>query len=319
MSDLPSYTHTPDNDSTLESPGHAYDNSDSSATLPAGSLTLVATPIGNLGDMSVRAIETLKAADVILCEDTRVTAKLLKAYNVSTPTQILHDHNEEDRIPGLLSRLASGARMALVSDAGTPLVSDPGFRLVRAALAQKMNVGALPGANAATLALTLSGLPPHPYLFSGFAAPRSSARRTQFGVLRAAEQAGLSATLIWYEAPHRLLDMIEDLIVVFGSERQGAVARELTKRFEEIRRGTLRELQEHFLQTAPRGEITILVGPADEAENSGEADLDARLRKALQSHSVKDAATLVAGAVNLPRRVVYARALEIGSEGPERD
>ncbi|GBR07995.1 16S rRNA (cytidine(1402)-2'-O)-methyltransferase [Asaia siamensis] len=314
MSDLPSCTHTPVDDSTLDGPQHAYDTSSRSATLAAGSLTLVATPIGNLGDISARAIATLNAADVILCEDTRVTAKLLKAYNVSTPTQILHDHNEEGRIPGLLSRLQSGAKMALVSDAGTPLVSDPGFRLARAAIAEGMNVGAVPGPNAATLALTLSGLPPHPYLFSGFAASRSSARRSQFAVLRAAEQAGFSATLIWYEAPHRLLDMIEDLIAVFGADRQAAVARELTKRFEEVRRGTLSELKTHFTQTAPRGEITILVGPTEEDTAPTEEDLDARLRTALKTHSVKDAAALVAGAVNLPKRVVYARALELGKE-----
>lgn len=275
---------------------------------------MVATPIGNLGDISARAIATLNAADVILCEDTRVTAKLLKTYNVSTPTQILHDHNEEGRIPGLLSRLQSGARMALVSDAGTPLVSDPGFRLARAAIAEGLNVGAVPGPNAATLALTLSGLPPHPYLFSGFAAARSSARRSQFAVLRAAEQAGFSATLIWYEAPHRLLDMIEDLIAVFGADRQAAVARELTKRFEEVRRGTLTELQAHFTQTAPRGEITILVGPSEGDTVPSEEDLDSRLRSALKTHSVKDAAALVAGAINLPKRVVYARALELGKE-----
>lgn len=314
MSDLPSCTHTPVDDSTPEGPQHAYDTSPASATLPAGSLTLVATPIGNLGDISVRAIETLKAADIILCEDTRVTAKLLKAYNVSTPTQILHDHNEEGRIAGLLTRLHSGASMALVSDAGTPLVSDPGFRLARAAIADGVPVGAVPGANAATLALTLSGLPPHPYLFSGFASPRSSARRSQFSILRAAEQVGFSATLIWYEAPHRLLDMIEDLIVVFGPKRQAAVARELTKRFEEIRRGSLAELQAHFIETAPRGEITILVGPPEEDSAPSEDDLDSRLRDALKTHSIKDAAALVAGAVNLPKRVVYARALEIGKE-----
>ncbi|BAT19945.1 16S rRNA (cytidine(1402)-2'-O)-methyltransferase [Asaia bogorensis] len=312
MSDLPSYTHTPDNDSPPEGSSHPYDNSGNSATLPPGSLTLVATPIGNLGDISTRAIETLKAADVILCEDTRVTTKLLKAYNVSTPTQILHDHNEQDRLPALLNRMAQGGRLALVSDAGTPLVSDPGYRLTRAAIGAGLSVGAIPGANAATLALTLSGLPPHPYLFSGFASPRSSARRSQFAVLRAAEQAGFTATLIWYEAPHRLLDMLDDLIAVFGPEREAAVARELTKKFEEIRRGSLTEIREHFIGTAPRGEITVLVGPPGDEAVDTEQDLDARLVEALKTHSVKDAAALVAGAVNLPKRVVYARALEIG-------
>lgn len=315
MSDQSSYTHTPVDDSTPEDPQNLYDTRGGAATLPPGSLTLVATPIGNLGDLSQRAIAALRAADLILCEDTRVTAKLLKAHNVSTPTQILHDHNEEDRIPGLLEQLRNGSRMALVSDAGTPLVSDPGFRLARAALAEGLILGGVPGANAATLALTLSGLPPHPYLFSGFAAPRSTARRGQFSVLRAAEQAGLSATLIWYEAPHRLLDMIEDLIAVFGPEREGAVARELTKKFEEVQRGTLAQIRDHFTATAPRGEITVLVGPPGEEPPMAEADLDSHLLAALRTHSVKDAATLVAGAVNLPRRVVYARALELGRPG----
>ncbi|GBQ16167.1 16S rRNA (cytidine(1402)-2'-O)-methyltransferase [Swaminathania salitolerans] len=314
MSDLSSATHTPVDDSTPDGPTHPYDTSPVSATLPSAGLTLVATPIGNLGDMSIRAIETLKAVDLILCEDTRVTAKLLKAYNVSTPTQILHDHNEEDRIPSLLGRLRNGARMALVSDAGTPLVSDPGYRLVRAAVADGLPVGAIPGANAATLALTLSGLPPHPYVFNGFPAPRSAARRSQLSVLRAAEQAGFSATMIWYEAPHRLLDMIEDLIAVFGSERDAAVARELTKRFEEVRRGTLDALRTHFRETAPRGEITVLLAPPGEGEAKPGEDLDTRLRTALASHSVKDAAALVATAVSLPRRVVYARALELARE-----
>lgn len=312
MSDLPSSTHTPDdNDSTDDGPKHAYDTSSISTTLPAGSLNLVATPIGNLGDFSARAIATLNAVDCILCEDSRVTAKLLKAHNVSTPTQILHDHNEEGRIPGLIARLHQGARFALVSDAGTPLVSDPGYRLTRAALAENLSVSGVPGPNAATLALTLSGLPPHPYLFSGFAAPRSSARKAQLSILRAAEQAGLSATFIWYEAPHRLVDMIEDLIAVFGAERQGAIARELTKRFEEVRRGTLSDLKSHFSSTAPRGEITVLVGPPDGSETTSEDDLDSRLITALDDHSVKDAAALVAGAVSLPKRVVYARALEL--------
>src|SRR5689334_2311254 len=174
-----------------------------SSPIPSG-LLLVATPIGNLADISARALAALREAELILCEDTRTTARLLQRYGIGVPTSPLHEHNEEARIPGLLDRLRAGARIALVSDAGTPLVSDPGYRLVRAAIAEGLPVSAVPGPNAAVLALTLSGLPPQPFLFLGFPPPKQAARRTAFGALRAAERAGLSATLIWHEAPHRL-------------------------------------------------------------------------------------------------------------------
>jgi len=278
-----------------------------------GQLILVATPIGNLADISERAIETLQSVEAILCEDTRVTAKLLMSRNISTPTRTLHDHNEQDRTPFLVEKLSAGARYAVVSDAGTPLVSDPGYRLVRAAIAAGIQVTAIPGPNAVITALTLSGLPPLPFMFLGFPAPRSEARKTGFATLRAAEQAGIRSTLIWYEAPHRLIETLEDLIEVFGSDREAAVGRELTKRFEEMVRGTLTEVLAHFQTTAPRGEITLLIGPSAE-DDSGADDLDTHLRQALESHSVKDAATLVAGIVKLPKRTVYARALELSKE-----
>nr|WP_228121171.1 16S rRNA (cytidine(1402)-2'-O)-methyltransferase [Gluconobacter cerevisiae] len=298
--------------------------SDAAETLPAaplpaqgqaegGCLILVATPIGNLADISERAIEALNTVDAILCEDTRVTAKLLLSRNITTQTRTLHDHNEQDRTPFLIEKLQQGARYAVVSDAGTPLVSDPGYRLVRAAIAAGIHVTAIPGPNAVITALTLSGLPPLPFMFLGFPAPRSEARKTGFSALRAAEQAGLHSTLIWYEAPHRLVESLEDLIDVFGPEREAAVGRELTKRFEEMVRGTLVEVLEHFRVTAPRGEITLLIGPSAE-DDSGAADLDTHLREALATHSVKDAATLVAGIVKLPKRTVYARALELSRE-----
>jgi 16S rRNA (cytidine1402-2'-O)-methyltransferase len=275
-------------------------------------LTLVSTPIGNLGDMTERAIACLRQAELVLCEDTRVTARLFSAKHISVRTEPLHEHNERHRIPALLDMLKTGRRIALVSDAGTPLLSDPGYRLVRAAIEQGIHVGAVPGANAAITALTLSGLPPHPFLFVGFPPPRSAARREAFGILRAAERAGLSATLIWHEAPHRLAEMLADLNAVFG-DREAAVARELTKRFEEVRRGGLDMLAAHYAAEPARGEITVLIGPALDKESDADG-LDARLRAALATHSVKDAATLVAGAVNLPRRVVYARAMELAAE-----
>jgi 16S rRNA (cytidine1402-2'-O)-methyltransferase len=275
---------------------------------PPGGLVLVSTPIGNLGDMTPRAREALRAADLILCEDTRHTARLLTAIGVNVKTEPLHEHNEDARIGPVLALLRAGRRVALVSDAGTPLVSDPGYRLVRAAIAEGLPVGATPGANAAVTALVLSGLPPQPFLFLGFPPPKQVARRAAFGVLRAAERAGLGATLIWHEAPHRLAETLADLLDAFGA-RQAAVARELTKRFEEVRRGTLATLSDHYAAEAARGEITVLVGPPEEADPE---DLDGRLVAALADHSVRDAAALVAAATGLPRKLVYARALELG-------
>jgi 16S rRNA (cytidine1402-2'-O)-methyltransferase len=275
-------------------------------TLHAG-LVLVSTPIGNLGDMTPRARAALESADLVLAEDTRHTARLLAAIGVSAKLQALHDHNEDARIPALLDLLRAGRRIALVSDAGTPLVSDPGYRLVRAAIAAGLPVGAAPGVSAAVTALVLSGLPPQPFLFLGFPPPREAARRAAFGQLRAAERAGLAATLIWHEAPHRLVETLADIEAAFG-DRRAAVARELTKRFEEVRRGTARELIAHFSATAPRGEITLLLGPP---ESDDPEDLDGRLTEALAAHSVKDAAALVAGATGLPRKLVYARALAL--------
>jgi len=290
---------------------------DDPAPSGAPELVLVSTPIGNLGDLTPRAAEVLRQADLVLCEDTRVTARLFAASNISARTEALHEHNERARIPALLGMLKAGRRIALVSDAGTPLLSDPGYNLVRAAIAEGIRIGAAPGANAAITALTLSGLPPHPFLFLGFPPPRQAARREAFGRLRAAERAGLSATLIWHEAPHRLAEMLADMRDVFGPARPAAVARELTKRFEEVRRDAAEGLAAFYAEQAPRGEITVLLGPPA-AEEEDAADLDVQLRSALQTHSVKDAASLVAGAVNLPRRTVYARALELAAENKEK-
>jgi len=277
--------------------------------LPDG-LVLVSTPIGNLGDVSPRARATLAASDLILCEDTRHTARLLSAVGVTVKTEPLHEHNEDARIGPVLALLRAGKRVALVSDAGTPLVSDPGYRLVRAVLAEGLPVGAVPGPNAALTALVLSGLPPLPFLFLGFPPPRSAARRAAFGALRAAERAGLAATLIWHEAPHRLAETLADMTAAFGV-RPAAVARELTKRFEEVRRGPLPELAEHYAAHAVRGEVTVLVGAPEQADPE---DLDGKLRAALATQSVKDAAAVVAAATGLPRKLVYARALELSAD-----
>jgi len=270
---------------------------------------LVPTPLGNLGDMTPRAIAALRSADLALCEDTRVTARLCAVWGITTRLSPLHDYNEDSRIAFVLALLRQGKRVALLSDAGTPLVSDPGFRLVRAAIEAGLPVGALPGPNAAVLALVLSGLPPHPFVFMGFAPPKSAGRRAAFSRLRAAERAGLSATQIWYEAPHRLAETLADAALVFG-DRPAAVAREMTKRFEEVRRDTLPALAAHYAEQAARGEICLVIGPAPE-EATAEADLDGLLRAALATASLKAAVAQVTAATGLPRKQVYARALAV--------
>jgi len=279
------------------SPEHRQDGQPT----PSDGLVLVSTPIGNLGDLTPRARETLRTAEVILCEDTRRTARLLLAIGAKVKLQPLHEHNEDSAIGAVLGLLRQGRRVALVSDAGVPLVSDPGYRLVRAALGAGIPVSAVPGANAALTALVLSGLPPVPFLMLGFAPPRQAAR------LRAAERAGLAATLVWYEAPHRLAESLADMAAAFGA-RRAAIARELTKRFEEVRRALLPELAEHYRANKARGEFTVVVGPPEQDDPE---DLDERLRDALADNTVKDAAALVATATGLPRKLVYARALAL--------
>lgn len=273
---------------------------------------LVSTPIGNLGDLSARALDALRTADIILCEDTRVTAPMLKLNGIVTRLQSFHDHNEESRTAALIEAMHQGRRFALVSDAGAPLIADPGYRLVRAAIEAGVSVSAVPGPNAALMALALSGLPPHPFLFVGFLPPKSAARRAALERLAAAEHAGLNATLIFYEAPHRLAACLEDCAAVLG-DRPAAVARELTKRFEEIRREGLSALADHYATKPPRGEITLVIGPAPEAVVS-DADLDAALHEAMTRMSIKDAAAAVARDLGRPRRQVYARALSLKAD-----
>lgn len=282
--------------------------------LPAG-LSLVATPIGHLGDLSARALAVLGGADAVLCEDTRVTGQMLARYGLSAPLLPLHDHNEAEMVPRVIERLQAGQRIALVSDAGTPLVSDPGYRLARAVIEAGLPITAIPGPNAAVMALTLSGLPPQPFLFLGFLPPKAGPRGAAIAKLRAAERAGLSATLVLHEAPHRLAEALAALAEGLGADRPAAVARELTKRFEEVRRGSLGVLAAHYATRPALGEICLVVGPAPE-EPAGEAELDARLRAALDGGaSLRDAAAMVAAATGLPRRQVYQRALEVAGPG----
>ncbi|MBU6425360.1 MAG: 16S rRNA (cytidine(1402)-2'-O)-methyltransferase [Rhodospirillales bacterium] len=298
-------------DAIQDPPTDALPGAQIRESLPA--LVLVSTPIGNLQDLSARAREVLSGVNVILCEDTRTSAVLLRAHGITKKCIALHEHNEEATLPRLVEAMRGGERFALISDAGTPLVSDPGYRLVRAAITAGLNVSGVPGPNAAVLALTLSGLPPQPFLFSGFAPPKSGARRAALAALRGAEVAGLRATHIFYEAPHRLGEFLYDAESVFGP-RPAAVCRELTKHFEEVRRGGLDTLAAHYATEAARGEIVVVIGPAEDGE-AGAESLDSSLQIALASMSVKDAAAAVAAATGLPKKQVYKRALELADQG----
>ncbi len=273
-------------------------------------LVLVATPIGNLGDLSPRALAALRESTAVVCEDSRVTGGLLARHGISVTLIPLHEHNEDAQVPGLVDRLLRGERLALVSDAGTPLVSDPGYRLVRAAIAAGVVVSAVPGPNAAVMALTLSGMPPDSFVFVGFLPSRAGARAATLARLRAVERAGLAASLVFYESPHRLAESLAAMADAFGTDRPAAVARELTKLFEEVRRGTLGTLAAHYTAQEARGEICVVVGPAPAEAPTGDAELDARLAEAEASGlSLRDAAAVVAEATGLPRKQVYARAL----------
>jgi 16S rRNA (cytidine1402-2'-O)-methyltransferase len=279
----------------------------------APGLNLVATPIGNLRDVSLRALEVLAAADAIACEDTRVTRKLLSHYGIATPLTPYHDHNAATALPKLIARLGEGARIALVSDAGTPLVSDPGYRLVRAAQAAGHAVTAVPGASAVLAALGVAGLPTDRFFFEGFLPVKEGARRARIAAL-----VHVPATLVIFETGPRLAASLADLAAGLGA-REAAVCRELTKLHEEVRRGTLDELASSYReQPEPRGEIVIVTAPPAEQEALGAEEVDVMLRRALERLSVKDAVEEVAGLSGQPRRDVYRRALALKaqSDGP---
>ena len=272
----------------------------------APGLYLVSTPIGNLRDITLRALDTLSAADLIACEDTRVTRKLLSAHGIGGRLTAYHDHNAAQAGPALIARLEAGEVVALVSDAGTPLISDPGFRLVGEAIARAIPVTALPGASAPLVALVLSGLPTDRFHFAGFPPPRAAARRAFLRTL-----AEIDATLVLLESPRRLGAALADMHTVFGP-RPAAVARELTKLHEEIVHDDLASLAAKYAaEGAPRGEIVVLIGPPGETEPASEAEIDARLGEALATMSVRDAAAVVAEATDAPRRTVYRRALAL--------
>lgn len=282
----------------------------------APGLHVVATPIGNLGDITFRALATLAAADAVIAEDTRVSKTLLAHYGISTPLVAYHEHNASVIRPHLLARLENGAALALISDAGTPLVSDPGFKLVAEAVERGIAVSSAPGPSAVLMALVVAGLPTDRFFFEGFLPHRSGARRQRAAALKA-----VPGTLVLFESARRLADSLADLAAVLG-ERPAAVCRELTKRFETVRRGSLSELAGQFAaEGPPKGEIVIVIGPPGETtESDAHEDLDKKIETALEKHSAKDAAAIVAGETGLPRRKVYARVLELAgarAAGPD--
>ncbi|MGQ0531628.1 MAG: 16S rRNA (cytidine(1402)-2'-O)-methyltransferase [Caulobacteraceae bacterium] len=277
---------------------------ESSPPLEAG-LYVVATPIGNLRDITLRALDILTAADRVYAEDTRVSVKLLDAYGLKPKLAAYHEHNAEAVRDLILDALGRGERVALICDAGTPLISDPGYKLVRAALEAGHRVCPIPGASALLAGLVASGLPTDRFLFVGFLPPKHGARRAALS-----ELVDLNASLVFYETGPRLTESLSDMAGILGA-RAAAVARELTKLFEETRRATLEELAAHYVQAgAPKGEIVIIVGPPlPKAEVSDEA-LDAFLLAAL-SRGVKEAASEAARDLGVPRKRAYARALEL--------
>lgn len=270
---------------------------------PAG-LYVVATPIGNARDVTLRALDVLENADLIAAEDTRVTAKLLAIFEISRPVVPYNDHNGPRERPRLIAKLKGGARVALVSDAGTPLVSDPGYKLVRDALAEGIAVHAIPGASAPLTGLALAGLPTDRFFFAGFLPPKSGERRTILEELK-----GVRSTLIFFESPPRLAESLADLAAVLGP-RPAAVTRELTKLHEEVRRGDLSELTAHYASAEqPRGEITLLVGPPLQT-GPDFARVAAALDKTLPFMPLRAAVDLVSELLQAPRREVYTMALK---------
>ena len=250
----------------------------------AGTLFIVATPIGNLEDITQRALRVLREVDLVACEDTRHTQKLLNHFGITTRTISYHEHNERERAAKLCELLAQGKHVALVSDAGTPLISDPGFRIVNAAIERGIRVVPIPGAAAFVAALAASGLPTDQFLFAGFLPARTAARRARLGELRT-----ISATLVFYEAPHRIATALKDAAAVLGN-RQAVIARELTKLHEEIVRGTLRELAEQFTSRSIKGEIVLIIS-AEPAASPGEDDANSPARLIERVHELEQQGT----------------------------
>lgn len=265
----------------------------------------MATPIGNLGDITLRALETLKAVDLIACEDTRVSAKLLNHYGIKKPCVSYNDHNGAERRPGLLKEIRAGKSVALISDAGTPLISDPGYKLVRAAKEEGLHISAIPGASSLLVALCLSGLPSDNFYFAGFLPAKAQARKDAITSL-----AVLDTTLVFFESPQRLGETLTEMRAILG-KRNAAVARELTKLYEETRHGSLEELSAFYQENTPKGEVVLVVSPPDTTAVSH--DIEPALKCLLADHSVKEAATIMAEQTGKPRKEIYALALKLTS------
>ena len=271
-------------------------------------LYVVATPIGHLDDITYRAIEVLKSVKLIAAEDTRTSAKLLKHFSINTPLTACHDHNESDKVNHLIERILAGENMALISDAGTPLISDPGFKFVRAAQAKGVQVIPVPGACAAIAALSAVGLPSDRFSFEGFLPSKQSQRLLHLNRLKDETQ-----TLIIYEAPHRILECVKDMADVFGADRPVGFAREITKTFETIKKMTLGELLEFIAADhhQQKGEIVLVVGGASEEKDLEQEKLDQLLQRLLQDLSVKAASQLAADLTGIKKKIAYQRALEL--------
>ncbi|MGF1561525.1 MAG: 16S rRNA (cytidine(1402)-2'-O)-methyltransferase [Geminicoccaceae bacterium] len=273
----------------------------------------MATPIGNLGDVTPRALETLQSVDLIACEDTRVSGPFLRRFGIATPLISYHEHNAAERLPTLLEVLEQGRTLALIADAGTPLISDPGYRLVRAAQDAGHRVVSVPGPSAAIAAMSIAGLPSDRFLFAGFLPPKSAARRQALDALKP-----IGATLVFYETGPRLAAMLHDAHELLGA-REAAIARELTKRHEELRRSTLDALAAAYAKAPPpKGEIVVLIGPPQAAVGLSDAALDDALRARLREVSPSVAAAELAQASGRPRKEVYRRALALKAE-PDAD
>jgi 16S rRNA (cytidine1402-2'-O)-methyltransferase len=284
--------------------GHSFP-----APKAAAGLHLVATPIGNLGDITLRALETLAGVDVIACEDTRITRRLTERYGIAAQLTPYHEHNAATARSKLLARLSEGASIALVSDAGTPLISDPGFKLMREACAAGHAVTALPGPSSVLTALSVAGLPTDRFFFEGFLPAKEAARRR-----RLSELARIDATLVLFESGNRMQAALSDLAEIMGS-REAAICRELTKLHEEVTRATLAELAGQAGVVETRGEFVLVIGPPPaDAQTFTDDALDDLLREQLSDHSVKDAVVLASELSGRPRREVYARALELAKE-----
>ncbi len=279
------------------------------APKPVSGLYLVATPIGNLGDITLRALETLAGVDIIACEDTRITRRLTERYGITGQLKPYHEHNAALARPKILERLAQGASIALVSDAGTPLISDPGFKLVREVCAAGHRVIALPGPSSVLAALSVAALPTDRFFFEGFLPPKETARRA-----RLTELSRIDATLVMFESGNRVQDTLGDLAEIMGA-RDAAICREMTKMHEDIRRATLSELERSAASLETRGEFVLVVGPpVAGAQTMSEDALDDLLRDRLKRDSVKDAVAHAVEVSGRSRREIYARALELAKE-----